>query len=46
MQKGVVHAVKVARHLEDNYALDEFHDRMLADELHEALIKKGLIEEV
>jgi hypothetical protein len=44
--KGVVHAVKVARHLDDNYALDEFHDRMLADELHDALAKKGLIKEV
>jgi len=46
MQKGVVHAVKVARHLQDNYALDEFHDRLLADELHDALVKKGLIEEI
>jgi len=45
-QKGVVHAVKVARHLEDNYTLDEFHDRLLADELHDALIKKGIIEEI
>ena len=46
MQKGVVHAVKVARHLEDNYVLDEFHDRLLADELHDALLKKGLIKEI
>lgn len=46
LQKGVAHAVKVARHLEDNYTLDEFHDRMLADELHDALLKKGLIEEL
>lgn len=44
--KGVPHAVKAARHLEDNYALDEFHDRLLADELHDALLKKGLIKEV
>lgn len=41
--KGVVHAVKVARHMEDNYLLDEFHDRLMADELHDALLKKGLI---
>ena len=41
--KGVVHAVKVARHLEDFYVLDRLHDRLLADELHEALIQKGLI---
>jgi hypothetical protein len=45
-QKGVVHAVKVARHLEDNYVLDMFHDKLLADELHDALVSKGLIEEV
>ncbi|MFA6974166.1 MAG: hypothetical protein WC238_05540 [Parcubacteria group bacterium] len=44
--KGVVHAVKVARHLEDNYALDEFHDRLLGEELHDALLKKGLIKEL
>ena len=46
MQKGVPHAVKVARHLEDNYTLDEFHDRLLADELHDALVKKGLLKEI
>lgn len=44
--KGVVHAVKVARHLEDNYVLDMFHDRLIADELHDALVKKGLIKEI
>ena len=46
LRKGVVHAVKVARHLDDNYTLDEFHDRLLAQELHDALVKKGLIREV
>lgn len=45
MNKGVVHAVKVARHLDDNYVLDMFHDKLLADELHSALIEKGLISE-
>ena len=44
-QKGVVHAVKVARHMEDNFILDTFHDRMLVDELHDALVKKGMIKE-
>jgi CMP-N-acetylneuraminic acid synthetase len=44
--KGVLHAVKVARHLEDDYVLDTFHDKLLADELHDALLKKGLIEEI
>lgn len=46
MQKGVYHAVKVARHLEDNYVLDELHDRLLADELHDELVKKGLINDI
>lgn len=44
MQKGVAHAVKVAKHLDDNYMLDSFHDKMMTDELHEALLQKGLIE--
>jgi hypothetical protein len=43
--KGVVHAVKVARHLEDNYLLDELHDRLLATDLHDALVKRGMITE-
>ncbi|MFC1637935.1 hypothetical protein ACFL2R_00780 [Patescibacteria group bacterium] len=45
MNKDVIHAVKVARHLDDNYVLDMFHDKLLADELHSALIKKGVIDE-
>jgi len=44
--KGVTHAVKVARHMEDNYTLDEFHDRLLGEELHDALVKKGIIKEI
>jgi hypothetical protein len=46
MQKGVIHAVKVARHLDNNYVLDEFHDRLMVEELHDALIKRGLIREL
>lgn len=46
MAKGVIYAVKVAKHLEDNYVLDMFHDRLLAEELHDALVKKGLITEI
>jgi hypothetical protein len=46
MAKGVVHSVKVAQHLEDNYVLDMFHDKLLSDELHGALLKKGLIKEI
>ncbi len=45
-QKGIVYAVKVARHMEDNYVLDNFHDKLLADELHEALVAKGMIKEL
>jgi hypothetical protein len=45
-QKGVVHAVNVAKHMENNYVLDNFHDRMLADELHDALVRKGMITEI
>jgi hypothetical protein len=44
--KGIPHAVKVARHMEDNYALDEFHDRLLSEELNEALKKRGFIKEI
>jgi hypothetical protein len=44
--KGIVHAVKVARHMEDNYTLDEFHDRLLGEELHNALVAKGMIKEI
>lgn len=44
--KSIAHAVKVARHMEDNYILDEFHDRMLGEELHNALVAKGMIKEI
>lgn len=44
--KGVPHAVKVARHYQNNYILDELHDRLLAEGLHDALVKKGLIKEI
>jgi hypothetical protein len=44
-EKGVIYAVKVARKVEDNYTLDEFHDR-LAYKFHAALVKEGLIKEI
>lgn len=44
--KGVVYAVKVAKKLEDNYVLDELHDRMLGEEFHRALIQKGFIKDI
>jgi hypothetical protein len=46
MQKGVYHAVKVAQHLESNYVLDQFHDKLISDELHSALLQRGLLKEV
>lgn len=45
-QKGVIHTVKVAQHMQDNYILDTFHDRLLGEELHNALVKKGMIKEL
>jgi len=45
-QKGVVHAVKVAQHMQDNFVLDTFHDRMLEEELHDALVSKGMVKEI
>jgi hypothetical protein len=44
-EKGVIYAVKVARKVEDNYTLDEFHDR-LAHDFQAALIKEGLIKDI
>jgi hypothetical protein len=41
--KGVVYAVKVARSLEDYYALDMMHDA-LADKLYDGLLTRGLIQ--
>lgn len=41
--KGVAHAVKVARTLDDYYALDQMHDA-LADKLYDGLLERGLIQ--
>ncbi|HAV11286.1 MAG TPA: hypothetical protein DCX32_01955 [Candidatus Moranbacteria bacterium] len=46
MVKGVVHAVKVAQHIEDNYVLDTFHDKLMAEDLHDALVHKGLLKNI
>jgi hypothetical protein len=40
--KGVAHAVRVARTLDDYYALDQMHDA-LADRLYDGLLERGLI---
>ncbi len=44
MTKGVGHAVNVAQKAEDYYVLDQLHDRLLSEELHEALVSNGLID--
>jgi len=44
--KSISYAVKVARHMEDNYVLDELHDKMLGEELYKALLKKGMINKI
>ncbi|EKE21207.1 MAG: hypothetical protein ACD_7C00310G0002 [uncultured bacterium] len=41
--KGVVHAIKVAKHLDDNYVLDILHDKMISEELHKVLVEKNFI---
>ena len=43
--KGVTHAVKVARQLDNNYVLDMMHDKLLSEELNKALLEKNLISE-
>lgn len=43
VSKGVVHAVKVARHMDDNYILDMMHDKMISDDFHKVLVEKNLI---
>jgi len=45
ISKGVAHAVKVARHMDDNYVLDMLHDEMISDEFRKVLIEKKLIVE-
>jgi glucose dehydrogenase len=44
-QKGVRHAVKVAQKTQDYYVLDQLHDRLLTEELHEVLESRGFIKE-
>ena len=42
LHKGVTHAVKVARKIDDFYVLDQMHDT-LANTFYDALVEKGLI---
>lgn len=48
LQRGPEHAIKVAQHMDanDNYTLDELHDKMIEDDLRKQLIQKGLLKEL
>lgn len=43
--KDPITAIKVAKHLDENYVLDKFHDKLMEDEVRKVLIEKGLLEE-
>ncbi len=44
--RGVVHAVKVAQHMENYYILDRLHDEMsLGERMYQSLEKENLIKE-
>lgn len=42
--KGVVHAVKVAKNLHNNYQLDMLHAKLSAEDVRDALVKKGFLK--
>lgn len=44
-EKGVSHAIDVARSLNSPYLLDEFHDT-LVDELYNKLVEQGKLEKI
>jgi len=44
-QKGLSFAIKVARSLDNDYVLDEFHST-LVDELYKALVEKGKLKKL
>jgi hypothetical protein len=48
LEKGPVHAVKVAQHLDssDDYTLDELHDKLIEEGLRKHLFQKGLLREL
>lgn len=43
--KGVSYATEVARHLDNPYLMDEFHDTLI-DEFHQKLVESGKLEEI
>jgi len=44
-EKGVIEAVEVAKHLDNPYLLDEFHDA-LVDELYNKLVEQGKLKAI
>jgi hypothetical protein len=42
-EKNPITAIKVARHLDENYVLDKFHDKLMEEEIRKVLIEKGLL---
>jgi len=44
-EKGIPHAVEVAKRLENAYLLDEFHDA-LVDKLYNKLIEEGKLKQI
>ncbi len=48
LHRGPEHAIKVAQHMDanDNYTLDELHDKMIEEELRKQLVQKGLLKEI
>lgn len=44
-EKGISHAIDVARSLNSPYLLDEFHDT-LVDELYNKLVEQGKLEKI
>lgn len=44
-EKGISHAIEVAKRLENPYLLDEFHDA-LVDELYNKLVQEGKLKQV
>jgi hypothetical protein len=44
-EKGIPHAIEVAKRLENPFLLDEFHDA-LVDELYNKLIEEGKLKQI
>lgn len=45
-KKDPYFAIKVAKHIDNNYILDRVHDGLTEPQVRDALIKKGLLEEI